>query len=121
MDGMAVLIDGLWIAALAIMSSTSRQAYGRMRPTARVPMQFDHKGAPLWRASRLIGVSFTPALATVLWLGLLVAGQTAPEGSLRHLILLGARLFPAPIFALVHLWHLRQALKVLGAEGQLKP
>lgn len=120
MDWLTIVVDGLWIAALAIMSGASRQAYGRMLPTAKAPMHFGLKGQPGWRAPRLLAVVLTPALATALWLILIGMGQSAPAGSSERIMMIGLRLFLAPVFALVHLWHMRQALKVLAAEGQLR-
>ena len=120
MDWLTLIVDGLWIASLAIMSSVSRQTFGRFLPTAKVPMQFGLKGIPTWRASPLMAVTVTPIIACGVWLLLLTLGQTAPEGSSTRIIMLGTRLFIAPLLCLVHLWHMRQALKVLAAEGQLR-
>jgi hypothetical protein len=119
MDWLTLLVDGLWIAALAIMSSVSRQSFVRIMPSAKVPMQFGIDGAPNWRASRLIAVGFTPIIACGVWLVLLTIGQTAPAGSSERTLMLGIRVFIAPVLCLIHLSHMRQALKVLAQEGQL--
>ena len=119
MDWLTLLVDGLWIAALAIMSSVSRQSLGRIRPSAKVPVQFDLGGAPTWRAPRLIAVTFTPIIACGVWLVLLTIGQTAPSGSSERTLLLGIRAVIAPVLCLIHLWHMRAALKVLEQEDQL--
>ena len=120
MDWLTLIVDGLWIASLAIMSSVSRQTFGRILPTAKVPMQFGLGGAPTWRTSPLMAVTVTPIIACGVWLLLLTLGQTAPEGASTRIIMLGTRLFIAPLLCLTHLWHMRQALKVLAAEGQLR-
>lgn len=46
MDWLTLIVDGLWIASLAIMSSVSRQTFGRILPSAKVPMQFGLGGVP---------------------------------------------------------------------------
>lgn len=120
MDWVSILVDGLWIAALAVMSSVSRQAYRRILPNAKVPMQFDLKGAPTWRAPRLVAVTFAPAIACAVWLILVTASQLAPVEPSEQAVLLGVRLFIAPVICLAHLWHMRRALNVLEAEGQLR-
>lgn len=120
MDWLTLIVDGLWIAALAIMSSVSRQTYERTLPTAKVPMPFGLKGLSRWRAKRLLAVSLTPAIACAVWLLMVIEGQTAPEGSTHRYIMLATRLTIAPLFCLIHLWHLRESLKVLAAEGQLR-
>ncbi len=121
MDWLTLIVDGLWIASLAIMSSVSRQTFGRILPSAKVPMAFIGLfGAPIWRASRLMAVTWTPIIACGAWLVLLTRGQTAPEGSSTRIIMLGMRLFIAPLVCLTHLWHMRRALKILAAEGQLR-
>jgi hypothetical protein len=119
MDWITLVVDGLWIAALAIMSSVSRQSFARILPSAKVPMQFGAGGAPIWRAPRLIAVGLTPIIACGVWLVLVTIGQTAPAGSSERTLMLGIRAFIAPVLCLIHLWHMRQALKVLQQEGQL--
>ena len=95
------------------------QRLARILPSAKVPMQFGIGGAPTWRASRLIAVGLTPIIACGVWLILLTIGQTAPAGSSERTLMLGLRAFIAPVLCLIHLWHMRQALKVLEQEGQL--
>ena len=120
MDWLTLVVDGLWIAALAIMSSVSRQSFGRIQPSAKVPMQFGIGGTPIWRAPRMIAVTLTPIIACGIWLVLLTIGQTARAGSSERTLMLGIRAVIAPLLCLIHLWHMRQALKVLEAEGQLR-
>jgi hypothetical protein len=120
MDWLTLIVDGLWIAALAIMSSVSRQTFERTLPTAKVPMPFGLKGLTKWRINRLLAVSFTPTLACIVWLFMLSVGQGAPEGSSQRMMMLVLRLSIAPLFCLIHLWHMREALKLLTAEGQLR-
>ena len=119
MDWLTLLVDGLWIAALAIMSSVSRQSFGRILASAKVPMQFGIGGVPIWRAPRLIAVGLTPIIACGVWLVLLTLGQTAATGSSERTLMLGIRAFIAPVLCLMHLWHMREALKILAQEGQL--
>jgi hypothetical protein len=120
MDWLTLIVDGLWIAALAIMSSVSRQTYQRILPSAKVPIHFDFTGKPNRRAAPLLAVSLTPILACAIWLFMITLGQTAPAGSSQRTLMLATRLSIAPLFCLIHLWHMRQALKVLAAEGQLR-
>ena len=120
MDWLTLIVDGLWIGALAVMSSVSRLAYRRILPTAKVPIQLDLKGALTWRAPRLVAVTFAPVIACAVWLILVAASQLAPVEPSEKAILLGLRLFIAPVFCLAHLWQMRRALSVLGAEGQLR-
>jgi hypothetical protein len=37
MDWLTLIVDGLWIASLAIMSSVSRRTFGSILPAAKVP------------------------------------------------------------------------------------
>ena len=120
MDWLTLVVDGLWIAALAIMSSVSRQSFGRIQPSAKVPMQFGIGGTPIWRAPRMIAVTLTPIMAWGFGWVLLTIGQTARAGSSERTLMLGIRAVIAPLLCLIHLWHMRQALKVLEAEGQLR-
>jgi hypothetical protein len=117
MDTLNLIVDGLWIAALAIMAGASRQAYARILPDTQVPMQFGFVGQPTWRAPRLLAVSITPTVAAILWLSLVAATGLSDGDSL---LTLGGKLALAPVLALIHLLHLRHALKVLGDEGQLR-
>jgi len=119
MDWLTLVVDGLWIAALAIMSSVSRQSFARILASAKVPMQFGIGGTPIWRGPRLIAVTLTPIIACGVWLVLLTIGQTAPAGSSERTLMLGIRAVIAPVLCLIHLWHMREALKVLEQEGQL--
>ena len=116
------LADALWILALSVMAGASREAGKRMARDARVPMPFATGGRVVWRAPRRLGLAFTPVLATVIGLILLVFARDAADGSFEaQVIVFGVRALIAPLFALAHLAWLRAALRVIDREGALKP
>ena len=118
MDTLNLIIDGLWIAALSIMAASARSAYGRILPDTQVPMQFGFDGQPTWRAPKLFALAFQPVVAAVVWLTMVVVARLGSSES--ALILIGVKAVFAPLLALVHLVLLRQVMKELGDEGQLR-
>lgn len=109
--------DAIWIIALSIMAGASRTAGRRMAPDTRVPMQLGGGG---WRARRNLALAFTPVLATLVGLALLVAARRA-ESANAQLLLFGVRAFTASTIAAVHMLWLNAALTTLREEGALKP
>ncbi|MDG2521582.1 hypothetical protein P7B02_08510 [Caulobacter segnis] len=118
MDTLNLIVDGFWIAALAIMAGAARQAYARILPDTQVPMQFGFDGQPTWRAPKLFALAFQPAAATVVWLSMVAVGRTGSDEA--ALMMLGMKALFAPLLALVNLWWLRKVIKILGDEGQLR-
>ncbi len=114
MDAFRIAGDALWILSLALMAGSARQAMGRVKPGARVPL-FGVRTPPV------VGFWAVLALALLASLGLAwIARSPAGQGEMR-LILLGVRALAASLFALLHFTALTGALRVLAREGQLKP
>ncbi|MEO8113654.1 MAG: hypothetical protein ABI655_04675 [Phenylobacterium sp.] len=113
--------DALWIAALSIMAGASREAWRRMDPETRVPMQFRADGAPLWRARRAPALLAIPGAAFVVSLLLVAFNRNMVAVGDQALILFGVRATAAAVFALYHLRWLKSAMAVLAQEGALRP
>ncbi|WP_369058088.1 hypothetical protein ABOZ73_10405 [Caulobacter sp. 73W] len=118
METLNLIVDGLWIAALAIMAGAARQAYGRILPDTQVPMQFGFDGQPTWRAPKLFALAFQPTVAAVVWLVMVAGARTISSDGLMMLV--GIKVLLAPLLALVNLWWLRKVMAILDDEGQLR-
>jgi hypothetical protein len=117
-----ILGDGLTITALSIMCAVSQMAWKRVPPDVRVPMQWGLKGAPTLRVNRTLGFWFTPALTAVLLLGISAFGLTRTvQGFDSAVILFGVRATLAAVLALLHLLHLRWAMRTLIEDGDIQP
>jgi hypothetical protein len=121
MTPLTIAGDALWVVSLSIMAGASREAWRRMTPQTRVPMQFRADGAPLWRAKRLPALSAIPVAAFVVSLVLLFYDRDVHGSGDQAWIVLGVRATIAAVFAITHLRWLRSAMEVLAAEGALKP
>jgi hypothetical protein len=106
--------DALWVVALSIMFSTSRQAWRRIPPGVKPPLM----GV---RLPRMLVVWALPGAAFLLslWLAL-AARQWSGDGDIAFIVF-GVRAVLASLLALLHLRWLEASLKALEREGQLKP
>jgi len=113
--------DALWIIALSIMASASRQAWSRIPAGTPMPLLVRRDGTPVVSAPRAVALLLVPGAAFVV--GLLLLGATAhAAGTLPGVIILfSARATLAALFALAHLRWLHAALERLGAQRQLRP
>jgi hypothetical protein len=115
-----ILGDGLTITALSIICAVSRIAWKRIPPGVSVPMQWGRDGRPSLRASRTVALLFTPILASVLLLGISAFGLTRlymdPIGAV---MVFGIRSTLGAFLALMHLFHLRWAMKTLIEDGDI--
>jgi hypothetical protein len=94
--------DALWVLALAIMFSASRQAWARTTPGQKVRL-------PVGEIGRGLGIWALPgaAFAFSLWLALEARSQAGDAA----LIVFGVRATAASLLALLHLRWLASALK----------
>ena len=94
--------DALWVAALAIMFSASREAWRRTRPGEKLRL-------PIGEVGRGLGVWALPfaAFAFSLWLAL----EAREEQGDAILIVFGVRAVAASLLALLHLRWLQAVLK----------
>ncbi len=119
MHWLSLAADALWIMALAIMATTTRTAWGRMRPETRVPMQFGRDDKPSsWRLRRDAALTLPVALAVLFGLALLWGHRSVTDLS-YDVIFFGLRATLAAVLTLMHMQWLKSVLAVLGAEGEL--
>ena len=111
------LADGVWMAALLVMTWCSARAWRRMDAEAWAPLQWGRDGKPVMRAQRDLAVAFTPMVAMAGGL-LLAAGARLGDSSETGWTVL--RLTAPVLLAITHQMHLKGALKTLKAEGGLR-
>ena len=111
------LADGVWAAALAVMTLCSARAWRRMDAEAWAPLQWGRDGRPMMRAQRDLAVAFTPMVAMAAGL-LLAAG--ARLGDPSEIGWAALRLSAPLLLVITHQMHLKGALKTLKAEGGLR-
>lgn len=111
------LADGVWAAALLVMTLCSIRAWRRMDAEAWAPLQWGRDGRPVMRAQRDLAVAFTPMVAMASGL-LLAAGARLGDPSEPGWAAL--RLAAPVLLAITHQMHLKGALKTLKAEGGLR-
>jgi hypothetical protein len=115
-----VLGDGLSIASLSMIASMSLTAWKRIPKDVKVPMQWSKEGVPTWRTSKLIGLLFTPIMATVLLFVPTVMGATRGQTDLQAIIVVFAiRAVAAAAFVFIFMHFLRQVYQTLADEGSL--
>jgi hypothetical protein len=97
--------DALWVIALTIMFSASRQAWSRTRPgeTLKLPVGEVGRGLGIWA---LPGAAF----AFSLWLAL----QARDQDGEAAIIVFGVRATAASLLALLHLRWLKAAMDRRG-------
>jgi hypothetical protein len=111
------LADGVWAAALVIMTLCSARAWRRMDAEAWAPLQWNRSGQPVMRARRDVAVGFTPLVAMAGGL-LLAAGARLGDPSETGWAMI--RLVAPLALMVAHQAHLRGALKTLKVEGGLR-
>ena len=106
--------DALWVIALSIMFSASRQAWRRIPQGVRPPLMGARlpRGLAVWA---LPGAAFLLSL----WFAL-TARQWSGDGDAAFIVF-GVRAVSAALLALLHLRWLGAGLKLLEDEGVLKP
>jgi hypothetical protein len=105
--------DALWVVALSIMFSTSRQAWRRIPPGVKPPLM----GV---RLPRMLVVWALPGAAFLLSLWFALQARTWRGDADLAFILFGVRAVLASLLALLHLRWLSAAMTTLEREGQLK-
>jgi hypothetical protein len=105
--------DALWVLALSIMFSASRQAWRRMPAGVKPPVM----GVRLPRA---LAVWALPGAAFALSLWFAMSARTWRTDADVAFILFGVRAVCASLLALLHLRWLGAAMAALEREGQLK-
>jgi hypothetical protein len=114
--------DAVWILALSAMWGAARGAARQIPKDVRVPLKWNLKGEPTFRARRDAALATVPVLALVVGLVLLFAARAAVDRSGdRQLVVFGLRVFIASLLALLHMLWLRRALVTLHGEGKLEP
>ncbi|CAN7482494.1 hypothetical protein LJR225_003337 [Phenylobacterium sp. LjRoot225] len=106
--------DALWIVALSIMFSASRQAWRRIPQDVKPPLM----GV---RLPRGLVVWALPGAAFLLSLWFVLQARTWSDDADLAFIWFGVRAVSAPLLALLHLRWLGEAMTALEREGQLKP
>ena len=115
-----VIGDGLSIASLSMIASMSLTAWKRIPRGVKVPMQWNAKGDPTWRANKIIGLLFTPVMATILLFVPTVMGATRGQTDLQAIIVVFAiRSIAAAAFVFIFMHFLRQVYQTLQDEGSL--
>ena len=105
--------DALWVVALSIMFSTSRQAWRRIPQDVKPPLM----GV---RLPRMLVVWALPGAAFLLSLWFALQARTWRGDPDLAFILFGVRAVTASLLALLHLRWLGDAMATLEREGQLK-
>jgi hypothetical protein len=113
--------DALWILALAIMATASRQAWGRIPSDAVVPVVTAPDGSTALGAGRLAALSAVPVLAFAVGAALMVARIWADQNALAALALFFVRTTLAALFAVAHLRWLRTLLDRMQKARTLRP
>lgn len=106
--------DALWVIALSIMFTASRQAWRRTEPGRPMPLM----GARLPRA---LVIWALPGAAFLFSLWLALQARTRGTDGDAAFIVFGVRAVSASLLALLHLRWLGDALKALEKDGALKP
>ncbi|MEI9891592.1 MAG: hypothetical protein WDN45_14855 [Caulobacteraceae bacterium] len=112
------LADGVWAAALVVMTFCSVRAWRRMDAEAWAPLQWGRDGRPVMRAQRDLAVAFTPLVAVA---GGLLFAAGARLGDPSETGWAALRLTAPVLLAVTHRTHMKSALKTLKAEGALRP
>jgi hypothetical protein len=83
---------------------------------ARLPMQWNQTGKPIWYASKLLAIGFIPALAIVVFAAALapIYFSGAPSIPLLDLVLIGI----ASIFLIVHIAHMWLSLRYVRRQAR---
>jgi len=113
--------DALWILALAIMASASRQAWRRIPADAAVPVVTGPDGSVVLSAGRAAALCAVPVLAFAVGAALMVARIWADGNALAAIALFAARATLPALFALTHLRWLRIVLDRMQAARTLRP
>jgi uncharacterized membrane protein len=115
-----VIGDALCIISLALICSTSLTAWNKMPKDAKIPMQWNTKGEPTWRAGKTVGLLFVPIMATVILFVPTILGttRTAVE-PVQILIVFAMRSIAAAVFCVANLYFLKAAYKALEDEGKM--
>jgi cytochrome bd-type quinol oxidase subunit 2 len=110
--------DLCFVAGLILMAILSAVAASKISPGTKVPMQFDHKGRPIWFATRRFGLLFAPVLAAGFGLFLTYMAHATNNGNLTQQALsLGtSRVGMALAFVIAHMAHLMIALNWLSRQ-----
>jgi cytochrome bd-type quinol oxidase subunit 2 len=110
--------DLCFVAGLILMAILSGAAAAKIGPGVKVPMQFDHKGRPIWSAPRRFALLFAPALAAGFGLFLTYMAYTTNSGNLtKQAVSLGtSRVGMALAFVIAHMAHLAIALNWLSRQ-----
>jgi hypothetical protein len=111
--------DGLSIAALAIIFSTSLRAQKKIKPQARVPLSFDRRGEPAARSSKGLAIWALPVLALVLLYAPTAAGLTLTLEDDEAIMLFCMRAIISAALALRHIVHMQKVFELMDEEGQL--
>ena len=111
--------DALWVIAMALMAAVSRTAFRRIPQGEPVPAPWNFSGGAGPRTSRAMALLFTPTAAFLTGAGLMLIAADH-EADAQGVMIFGARILLASLFALVHVTHVKGALAVLDAEGKLR-
>ena len=102
-DARQTAMQELIAATLVAMLAISAIGYMILPRGAQVPMQWDSRGQPTWKAPKLVAVLFSPVIALLVLTTVSLASASNPEaaGSIVPLI--------SAVFLVVHVLHLALA------------
>ena len=108
--------DVSFLAGLVLLAVLSWAASQEISPDATIPMQWGLNGKPTWRASRRLGLLFTPFIAAITGILLSFLVHHRPIGlahdlTLELLNLSIIRVGVAVAFVLAHILHLSLVLR----------
>ena len=118
-DYLRIIGDGLSIAALAIIFSTSWKAQPRIKPDAQVPMTFDRMGEPALRKGRMTALWTMPFVSLALLLVPTLSMATFTMTGQEAIMMLCLRAMVSSALAMRHIVHMHRTMQLLEREGQL--
>jgi uncharacterized membrane protein len=112
--------DGLSILSLSLISSMALAAWKRIPKGVKVPMQWNNKGVPSWRASKPFALLFAPVMVAVLLFVPTLLGSNKGATDLSVIIVpFAIRSIAAAVFVIIFMHYLKQVYQTLQDEGSL--
>lgn len=118
---LGVIADGLWIAILAFMAASARNARARLAPDARIRLRPDAPAGSGPSVSPAQALYAIPVAAFFLGLILLAGRIWADANPLAAIALFAVRTMAAALMAVAHIVWMGRILETATADGALKP
>ncbi len=119
-DILRILGDGLSIASLAVIFSTSLSAQKRIKPGASVPLGFSRQGEPVMRKAKAVALWALPALSVVILFLPTASGLAFELMGDEAIMMFGMRGIMSAALALRHIVHMQKTIELMDEEGQLQ-